>query len=179
MSSLRRFDVDLDFEKDHLSDPLGILSILIHHSHTLFHVQFKMASSAPTHDQNPALRKRENWESVNDRLLANPSCLNGLISLEIPYISLMKTIPLVRRSSDSLTRLCLTDHFLFPGPNQVSVVVGLFYSRPFELQHLHLQVDHFQCSLSRPLSCRLSLLSLSIASGMVHRTKWVHLLMTC
>jgi hypothetical protein len=154
MPSLRQFDIDLDFEKDYLSDPSGILSILIRHSHTLFHVQFRVASSsAPTHDQNPALRKRKNWESVNDRLLANPSCLNNLISLEIPYISLMKTIPLVRRSADSLTRLCLTGYFL--SPNEVSVVVDLFYSRPFELQHLHLQVDQLQWSLFRFLSCRL------------------------
>jgi len=154
MPSLRQFDIDLDFEKDHLSDPSGILSILIHHSHTLFHVHFRVASSsAPTHDQNSALRKRKNWESVNDRLLANPSCLNSLISLEIPYISLMKTIPLVRRSSDSLTKLCLTGYFL--SSNEVSAVVDLFYSRPFELQHLHLQVDQLQCSLLRLLSCRL------------------------
>ena len=156
---LRRFGVQISFDKvSGLSDPSGILRLLQSSARSLLHISF-----APTwpgqrtgnaYGRMDALtHKRRQWAPINEKLLAAPATLSSLESLEIPYFSPSKTIPLIRRSSDTLTSLSLTDHFLTL--QEVTEVVGLFAHRPFEMQHLHIEIMKYGLGLFQMLATRL------------------------
>ena len=154
LPGLRQFGVDIIFDKERLSNPSGVAKFLAAHSHSLLYVQLKSNSSFTTSDKDQILqKKRASWKRLNDLLLAIPSCLSNLESLEIPYVSLENTIPLIKRSCDTLTRLSLTDHFL--SLDEVTKVLDVFIHRPLELQCLHLEVDLLQVILMHLLACRL------------------------
>lgn len=157
--SLRRFEVQISFDKvSGLSDPSGILRLLHSSARSLLHTSF-----APTWpDQRSGnvygrmdglIHKQFQWAPINEKLLAAPATLSGLESLKIPYLSPSKTIPLIRRSSDTLTSLSLTDHFLTL--QEVTQVVGLFAHRPFEIQHLHIEIMKYGLGLFQMLATRL------------------------
>ena len=158
MPCLRQLGVNINFDLDHLSDPSGLIRILKTHSHTLLHVQLTTVTSITVYDRNLILQQKQAaWAPVNKRLVAEPSCLTGLYSLELPFTSLEDTLPLIKRSFDTLTSLCLTDHFL--SPQEATSIIGLFHSRPFEVLHIHLEVEELQGSFIRLLACRLPNLS--------------------
>lgn len=157
--SLRRFGVQISFDKaSNLSDPSGVLGLLHSSALSLLHISF-----APTWSDQRAVnvygrgyalqRKRCEWAPINEKLLAAPATLSSLESLEIPYLSSSKTIPLIRRSVDTLTSLSLMDHFLTL--KEVIEVVGLFAHRPFEMQHLHIEVMRYSLELFQMLATRL------------------------
>ncbi|PPQ77839.1 hypothetical protein CVT25_015333 [Psilocybe cyanescens] len=157
LRSLRRFGVDISFHQDFLSNPNGIIqflescaislrhvSLLANWEHTHFGSVPKSQSADNSHvvmsNENNINTQSDNkpWVRMNNLLLAHPTCLSSLRSLQIPFISLGKTIPLVRRSSDTLTRLHLMGRYLTK--NEVAEVVGLFSHRSLEFQHLELAV---------------------------------------
>jgi len=159
LPNLRRFGVQISFDKvSRLSDPFGMLRLLHSSARSLLHISF-----APTWpDQHPLniygrtdvlKHKRREWAPINEKLLAAPATLSSLESLEIPYLSSSKTIPLIQRSADTLTSLSLTDRFLTL--EEVTEVVGLFAHRPFEMQHLHIEVMRYTLGLFQMLATRL------------------------
>ena len=159
LPNLRQFGVQISFDKaSRLSDPSGMLRLLHSSARSLLHISF-----APTWpDQHPvnisgrtdALKhKRREWTPINKKLLAAPATLSSLESLEIPYLSSSQTIPLIQRSADTLTSLTLTDRFLTL--EEVTEVVGLFTHRPFEMQHLHVEVIQYGLGLFQMLATRL------------------------
>jgi hypothetical protein len=93
------------------------------------------------------LRKKEVWEPFNDSLLDDMTLLSGLESLEIPFVSLEKTIPLLQRSADTLTSLVLTNHIL--SFVEVMDVLAVFSHRQARLKTFHAEVDHFTSSQMR------------------------------
>jgi len=158
MPCLQQFGVNINFDLQHFSDFSGLIRFLKANSHHLLHVHLSAVTPITVYDRKLILQQKQAaWAPVNKGLLAEPSCLTGLYSLELPFISLDDTLPLVRRSSDTLASLCLTDHFLTP--QEAPVVIGLFDSRPFEVRHVHLGVDVLQGSFIRLLANRLPNLS--------------------
>jgi hypothetical protein len=178
MPCLRQFGVNINFDLDHLSDPSGLIRILKTNSHTLLRVRLTAVTSIGVYNRKLILQQKQAaWTPVNERLVAEPSCLKGLYSLELPFISLEDTLPLVKRSSDTLTSLCLTDHFLTT--QEALLTIGIFHSRPFEVRHIHLEVELLQGSFIRLLACHLpNLCSLSLVyrecpSGLEDVSPWI------
>lgn len=154
MPALRQFRVRIYFDKNCLQDVSSILQLLETHSITLLHVELRPNLPEQTNDRDrKLLEKQLDWLRLNELLLNSRAVLYGLESLEIPYVSPEKTIPLLCRSRDTLTRLYLTDHFLTK--DEVTEVVGIFSHRPFEMQHLHVQVKNMDTSLIYMLASRL------------------------
>lgn len=156
-ASLRRFGVDISFHKDFLSDPSGICQLLESCTVSLRHVtllanwehgHLDSVSKSQSANNDPYTRTDANninpqsdnkpWVRMNNLLLARPMCLSSLRSLEIPFVSLSNTLPLIRRSCDTLTRLCLRGRYLTR--NEAAEVIGLFSHRSLEIQHLEIAV---------------------------------------
>ncbi|KAF8804046.1 hypothetical protein BYT27DRAFT_7107977 [Phlegmacium glaucopus] len=154
MPALHRFAARIYFDKNCLQDVSAILHILKTHSRTLLHVELR--PNLPERDDNNRgqnlLEKQLDWLRLNELLITCPAALHGLESLEIPYVSPAKTVRLLCRSRDTLTHLCLTDHFLTEG--EVTEVVGIFSHRPFEMRHFHIQVENAHTQLLYMLASR-------------------------
>jgi hypothetical protein len=154
MPALRQFRARIYFDNNCLQDVSCILHLLETHSITLLHVELRPNLPEQAIDRNQKLlEKQVDWLRLNELLLNSRTVLYGLESLEIPYVSPAKTIPLLCRSRDTLTRLYLTDHFLTK--DEVTEVVGIFSHRPFEIQHLHVQINYIDTSLIYMLANRL------------------------
>ena len=154
MPALRQFRARIYFDNNCLQDVFSILQLLETHSITLLHVELRPNLPEQANDrEQKLLEKKMDWLRLNDLLLNSRTVLYGLESLEIPYVSPAKTIPLLCRSRDTLTRLYLTDHFLTR--DEVAEVVGIFSHRPFEIQHLHVQIKNMDTSLIYMLATRL------------------------
>jgi hypothetical protein len=146
MPALRQFRARIYFDKNCLQDVSGILQFLKAHSITLLRVELSPNLPQRAEDRNQKLLEKQlDWLRLNELLLNSLTVLSGLESLEIPYVSPAKTVPLLCRSRDTLTRLYLTDHFLTK--DEVAEVVGIFSHRPFEMQHVHIQVKKLDTSL--------------------------------
>ncbi|KDR72899.1 hypothetical protein GALMADRAFT_142611 [Galerina marginata CBS 339.88] len=156
LSSLREFGSRISFNQRSLSDPSGILRILKARAVSLRRVSLSAIWPEqfiiPMDRASIYKQKRDEWTPINDRLLSHSSYLSGLEALELPFLSVVKTIPLLRRSSDTLTRLCLTDHYL--SKDEVAEVLGVFSHRPYDLQHLHLEVGLLDLPLLLLLATR-------------------------
>ena len=154
MPALRQFRARIYFDDNCLRDVSGILQLLETHSITLLHVELRPNLPEQANDRNQKLLEKQlDWLRLNELLLNSHKVLCGLESLEIPYVSPTKTIPLLCRSRDTLTRLCLTDVFLTK--DKLTEVVGIFSHRPFEMRHLHVQVKNMDTSLIYMLATRL------------------------
>lgn len=154
MPALRQFRARIYFDKNCLQDVSGILQLLETHSITLLHVELRPNLPEQADDRNQKLLEKQlDWLRLNKLLLNSRTVLYGLESLEIPYVSPAKTVPLLCRSRDTLTHLYLTDHFLTK--DEVIEVVGIFSHRPFEMQHLHVQVKNMDTFLIYMLASRL------------------------
>ena len=154
MPALRQFRARIYFDNSCLRDVSGILQLLETHSITLLHVELRPNLPEKADDRNQKLLEKQlNWLRLNEMLLNSHTVLYGLESLEIPYVSPAQTVPLLCRSRDTLTRLYLTDRFLTK--DEVTEVVGIFSHRPFEMQHLHVQVKNMDTSLIYMLASRL------------------------
>jgi len=156
---LRHFGASIYFDKEHLSDPSGLLHLLKTSSWSLLHVRIRPnCPEVPRYNRALSFQqKRADWERINNSLLVDSNCLAGLESLQIPFLSVQKTLPLLARSYDTLTSLCLTDTFL--SLEQVISVINVFSRRAFELRHLHLEVLDLNLKLLQTLSSRLPRLS--------------------
>ena len=154
MPALRQFRARIYFDNNCLQDVTSILQLIETHSTTLLHVELRPNLPEEANDRNQKLLEKQlDWLRLNELLLNSLTVLCGLESLEIPYVSPAKTIPLLCRSRDTLTRLYLTDHFLTR--DEVAEVVGIFSHRPFEMQHLHVQVKNMDTSVIYMLASRL------------------------
>ena len=154
MPALRQFRARIYFDNNCLRDVSSILQLLETHSTTLLRVELRPNLPEQANDRNQKLLEKQlDWLRLNELLLNSRTVLYGLESLEIPYVSPAKTVPLLWRSRDTLTRLYLTDHFL--SKDEVTEVVGIFSHRPFEMQHLHVQVKNMDTSLIYMLASRL------------------------
>ncbi|PPQ77806.1 hypothetical protein CVT25_015300 [Psilocybe cyanescens] len=181
-TSLRRFGFDISFHRDFLSDLTGIIQLLESCGFSLRHVSLSanwehghlghVLKSRGADNERPTISDKDDnytqsqshnqWGRMNNLLLAHPRCLSYLQSLEIPFVSLSETTPLIRRSCDNLTRLCLTSRSLTK--NEVAEVVGLFSHRSLELQRLQLPVALLDWTLLLMLATRLpDLISLVLA----------------
>jgi cell division protein ZapA (FtsZ GTPase activity inhibitor) len=142
MPRLQRFGAAIPFEKNMLSDSSGLLDFLRRHSSALRHIQ--LSPNLPYRTEMLQLRKKEVWEPVNDTLLDDAALLSCMESLEIPFVSPGKTIPLLQRSADTLTSLALTNHIL--SFVEVMEVLAVFSHRPTGLKTFYAEVDHFTTS---------------------------------
>ncbi|KAF8151777.1 hypothetical protein B0H34DRAFT_728965 [Crassisporium funariophilum] len=162
MPSLRRFTAGIYVDKDCLSDPSGLLQLLNAHAATLLHIALRpnWPDRADSYNREESLaHQRRGWSTLNEQLLSNPRLLRNLDSLELPYVSSCKSIPLLQRSCDTLTRLSVTGHFLTM--DEIVEVLTVFAHRLFYMQHLYLEVALLDVALVRMLANRLpDLLSL-------------------
>lgn len=167
--SLRSFGLQIFYDEVTLSDPSAFLHILISSSFTLRRISL-LANAEQAHieagrkqiprlypEQSNLSLRRSQWNRVNELLLSKHRCLTNLQTLEIPFVSLQKTIPILQRSCDTLTRLRLVDHYL--NTEEVTEILGLFSHRPLEVEHLHIEVLLLDVSLLELLSTRLPDLS--------------------
>jgi hypothetical protein len=145
MPRLERFGVAIPFEKNILSDSFGLLDFLRRHSSSLHHVH--LSPNLPYRTDMLQSRKKEVWEPVNDTLLDDTPLLSGLESLEIPFVSLEKTIPLLQRSANTLKSLVLTNQLL--SFLEVMDVLAVFSHRSARLKTFHAEVEHFTSSQMR------------------------------
>jgi len=154
MPALRRFAAQIYFDQSCLQNASGILQILKTHSVTLLHVELRpnLPERADNNRDQNVSEKQLDWLRLNELLLTSPAALCGLESLEIPYVSPEQTVRLLCRSRDTLTYLCLTDHFLTK--DEVTEVVGIFSHRPFEMRHFHIQVENADSQLIYMLASR-------------------------
>ncbi|KJA15923.1 hypothetical protein HYPSUDRAFT_148522 [Hypholoma sublateritium FD-334 SS-4] len=158
LPSLRSFSVHLPFDTNTLSEPSSLLSVLKNGKSSLLHISFRGQH-----------RNLQNWSRMNDQLLAHSHYLHNLESLEIPFLALEKTVRLISRSRDTLTRLCLTDKCL--KVQDIVAVADVFAHRPFQLRHLRVEVLSIDFALIQTLSRRfpgltsLVLIVLSFPSG--------------
>jgi hypothetical protein len=146
MPHLQRFGVGIPFEKNILSDSsASLLEFLRRHSSTLRHVH--LSPNLPYRTDMLRLRKREVWDPINDTLLDDTGLLSSLESLEIPFVSLDKTIPLLQRSADTLTSLVLTNHILSFA--EVMGVLTVFSHRQARLKTFDAATEYFTSSEMR------------------------------
>jgi len=145
MQHLKRFGVAIPFEKTIFSDSFGLLDFLRRHSSSLCEVH--LSPNLPFRTDMLQLRKKEVWEPFNDLLLDDMALLSGLKSLEIPFVSLGKTIPLLQRSADTLTSLVLTNHIL--SFVEAMDVLSVFSHRQTRLKTFHAEAVHFTSSQLR------------------------------
>ncbi len=140
MPLLQRFGVRISFEKPHLSDPSRLVAYLKKHSSTLRHIQ--LSPNLP-YSKTGMLqhRKREIWDPINDILVADRALLSNLDSLDIPFVSLAKTLPLLQRSANTLTSLSLMNHTF--SSDEVVGVLSLFSHRKPGLQTLYMDLESF------------------------------------
>ncbi|KAH9475251.1 hypothetical protein JR316_0012362 [Psilocybe cubensis] len=162
--SLRGFGVNISFHKDFLSDASGLCQILEscavslrqvilsanwEHNH-LDPVKSQSVQSVDryartdTNNINPQSDNKP-WVRMNNLLLAHPRCLSSLRSLEIPFISLSNTLPIIQRSCDTLIRLCLKGRYLTT--NEIAQVIALFSHRSLEIQYLEIAVTMLDIAL--------------------------------
>ncbi len=139
LPNLRSFSVHLPFDTKSLSDPSSLLSVLQNGKSSLLHISLRV--------QN---RDMENWPRLNEQLLARHHYLHNVEYLEIPFISIDKTVRLISRSCDTLTQLCLTEKYL--NMQEISAVADVFAHRPFHLRHLRIEVISIDFALIQLLS---------------------------
>lgn len=140
MPQLQRFGVHISFEKLHLSDPSRLMDFLKKHSSTLRHIQ--LTPNLPYSKRGMLQqRKREIWDPINDILVADTALLCNLESLNIPFVSLAKTYPLLQRSANTLTSLTLTNHTL--SSDEVDGLLSFFAHRTTDLHELRLHLESF------------------------------------
>ncbi|KAF8909640.1 hypothetical protein CPB84DRAFT_1724119 [Gymnopilus junonius] len=151
LTNLRSFTTQISFNEQTLSDPSGILRLL-----KLVH-PFCPMSPSYTYRTVRFDHKDGVWRRLNDKLLSHSAYLSSLESLEMPFVTIEKTIPLLHRSSETLTRLRLSSRFLVF--LEVSAVLSVFAHRQFGLQHLHLEVASLDLFLLDELATRLPGLS--------------------
>ncbi|KAF9530717.1 hypothetical protein CPB83DRAFT_850185 [Crepidotus variabilis] len=156
LPGLRRLNLEIRFDESHLVDSSGILKFL--QTSSLLHVRLKppitISSDVHADGRDTTSTRRDNgWAQLNQKILGHVGCLRRLESLELPFLSLEKTLPLIRRSSDTLTALTLTNKFL--SLSEVTEVIHLFHHRPFDLQHLHLEVVSLELVILKLLALRV------------------------
>lgn len=153
MPGLRQLSIHISFHEKVLSDTSSILSVLLNAKFTLLYVSFRITDSP--------LAMSQNWHRLNDGLLAHRDCLRNLETLQIPFSSTISTGPIISRSSETLTRLSLTNKYL--SNHEISQVADVFEQRPFQLRHLHIGAHMVDYALIRLLSRKfLGLTSLII-----------------
>lgn len=159
LPSLRSFSVHLPFDTKALSDLSSLLSVLQNGKSSLLHISFRVQH-----------RDLKNWARMNDQLLTHKHYLHNLETLEIPFLSVEKTLRIISRSYDTLTRLCITDKCL--NIQEIIAVGEVFAHRPFQLRHLRVEVLSIDFTLIQTLSRRfpgltsLVLIILNFPSGM-------------
>ncbi|KAJ7485102.1 hypothetical protein B0H11DRAFT_1150291 [Mycena galericulata] len=164
----------LAFDEEHLADPRALVQILLTNSDTLLNVEIgrSFAASSDT-TSNP----RSTWASLSTALASDRTLLGNLRSLKSPLLDTFDdTTMCLRRSADTLTRLCLVDCFLTH--SELMEIVQVFAHRPFDSGLCELQVGlaYFTVDAFDLLASRLPGLSNlnlvvgdSIMAEVVHR----------
>ncbi|CAA7264260.1 unnamed protein product [Cyclocybe aegerita] len=146
---LRRLKLNISLSEFHLSDPSSLVRFLHKNSSSLLHVAIAINPETP----------RQDWVRVQDLLCLMPDCLSDLETLEMPCLSLAKTLPLVGRSCKTLTRLHLSGDYLHKA--EATQLIEIL--RPHPLGHLSFEVqvvDHALLKLlakGMPGLCSLAL----------------------
>ncbi|KAJ3502829.1 hypothetical protein NLJ89_g8711 [Agrocybe chaxingu] len=128
---LRRPQLNVRLSGSHLSDPSSLVHFLHNNSTSLLHATITINPETP----------RQNWTRVQDLLYLTPGCLSDLESLEMPCLSLAKTLPIIGRSCRTLTRLCLSGYYLHIA--EVMQLVEVLQSHPLEHLSFEVQVVDF------------------------------------
>ena len=162
---LRSFSARIWFDDAHLSDPSGLTNLLTTHSTTLLNVELKPnwpTDLIPFSTRNTSLENLQtSWGPTKDLLLSNVKVLCGLESLTLHCHNVEKMFPLLHRSRDTLTRLCLINRYL--KIDEVKAVAQLFSHRDYSLKSLHIEVLDMSADLIGLLATTLpGLLSLSV-----------------
>ncbi|KAJ7773634.1 hypothetical protein DFH07DRAFT_801322 [Mycena maculata] len=167
---LRTFRAYLAFDAAHLADPRGLVQILRLNSETLLNVELARSFVASSDAApNPA----STWPALSLALSSERNALLNLRTLRLPLLATFDaTMVCLRKSADTLTRLCLVDSFLTE--KELVELVQNFAHRPFDsgLRYLNvglvfLTVDVFDLLASRlPGLLNLNLL---LADGVIGR----------
>ena len=162
---LRSFSARIWFDDTHLSDPSGLVNLLATHSTTLLNVELRPnwpTDPIPFSTRNISLEKLQiSWGPTEQLLLSNVKALFGLESLTLHCHNVEKTLPLLRRSRDTLTRLSLINRYL--KFEEVKAVAQLFSHRDYSLKSLHIEVLDMSAYLIGLVATTLpGLLSLSV-----------------
>lgn len=133
---LHKFVARVAFDAAHLSDPGGLVEILRMNSDTLTSVELGWSFAAASDD---ALQPPSTWGAFSAASTTDPAAFANLLSLKIPVLhTFYATTACVRRSADTLTSLCLVDHFL--RDEELVELVQVFAHRPLDagLQTLYI-----------------------------------------
>jgi hypothetical protein len=136
MPHLHKFVGCFAFDTAHLSDPRGLVKILRTNSETLTGVEIGWSFAAALDEEHQPI---STWGAFSAAVVAEPGALGNLRSLKIPVLQTFDVIlTCLRRSANTLTSLCLVDHFL--REQELVDLVQVFAHRPFDagLQTLHI-----------------------------------------
>ncbi|KAF9039283.1 hypothetical protein BJ165DRAFT_1407487 [Panaeolus papilionaceus] len=163
MTSLRNFELQIPASTTALSRPASVVNFLKCHSSLLNSVRLlpvnpprQYQPSLPPFDTSslvlpaPATQVNSVAEAINEHLLTEPLALTGLDSLEIPYVSLDATLPLLRRSSETLERLTLVGCPM--AHDDVPTLAGVFSHRPYGIVHLRMNIKFIDLPLISSLA---------------------------
>ncbi|KAJ7666948.1 hypothetical protein DFH06DRAFT_1185119 [Mycena polygramma] len=138
---LHKLVVRVAFDTAHLADPGGLVEILRTNSASLTSVELGWSFAAiPDEAHQPP----STWGAFSAALTSVPSVFVNLLSLKMPsLLTFDGTMTCLRPSSDTLTSLCLIDHFL--REQELLELVQLFAHRPFDtgLQTLYICLANF------------------------------------
>jgi hypothetical protein len=150
---LHKFVARVAFDAAHLSDPTGLVQILRTNSDTITSVELSRSFAASS-DAMPD--PRSTWTDVSQATASDPTVLVNLAALRIPALEPFdSTLACLRRSANTLTSLCLVDHFL--REHELIQLVQIFSHRPFDtgLKSLHVGVAYLTPAVFDLLASRL------------------------
>ncbi|KAJ7485091.1 hypothetical protein B0H11DRAFT_1150120 [Mycena galericulata] len=158
---LRTFVARLAFDEEHLADPRALVKVLRKNSNTLLNVEIGRSFAASSNAQsNPP----STWPSLSTALASDRTLLVDLRTLKLPILQTFdNTMMCLRRSADTLTRLCLVDYFL--REPELADLLQVFAHRPFDsgLSDLHVGLSYFRPDVLNLLASRLpGLLNLNL-----------------
>ncbi|KAJ6558273.1 hypothetical protein B0H19DRAFT_1150637 [Mycena capillaripes] len=170
---LHKFVARFAFDATHLSDPGGLVNILRTNSGSLSSVELGWSFAASLDE---AQMPQSTWGAFSAALATEPAVFVNLQSLKIPLLhTFVATMACLRPSADTLTSLCLVDHFL--REEELVELVQLFAHRPFDagLQTLDIYVANLTIQTVDLLANRLpGLRNLNIALSYANIFEIVH-----
>ncbi|KAJ7139982.1 hypothetical protein C8R43DRAFT_1018478 [Mycena crocata] len=150
---LHKFVARVAFDSVHLSDTGGLLRILSANRDSISSVELARSFAASS-DEVP--HPRSTWGTLSTALALDPTALVNLHTLKIPILETFDaTLTCLRRSADTLTSLCLIDHFLTE--SDFTALIQLFSHRSFDagLQTLHVCLAFLTPTIFDLLASRL------------------------
>ncbi len=160
--NLRYIELNMQFDEAVLPTTSSLIRFLDAHSSSLLHVKFipPHRRDLTTNDEIKKQAKFSAWSSMNRALQASPSTLlSQLETLYLPASAPMDVVLMIlRRSMATLTRLCLSGHYL--SPQELSQVLDAFSGRALHssLVSLRIELEYLDLSLLAKIAKRFPFL---------------------